>query len=166
VHDRPPLQDTHGFSQNPVSDPLVNPLSGHNVDLAAEPFGKAASYACEVEQVELGRGIIIDDDIDIARRLGVATGNGAEHIESGYAAGSQRTSFRFDQASYVIGCHHRNIAQQVGQPPASAKVSGRCRGTRETKKGGPWPPFASLAIAMPQPDELRAVDAASKDAAQ
>jgi hypothetical protein len=44
----------------------VNPLSGHNVDLAAEPFGKSEAYACVVEQVELGRGVIIDDDVDIA----------------------------------------------------------------------------------------------------
>jgi len=81
----------------------VEPPSRDDVDVCAEASGKALLHADEVDQVELGFRVIIDNHV--ARRTRVASGHRPEDVKRRHAARVQRGPFGRDQASDVLDVH-------------------------------------------------------------
>ena len=82
-----PLNDPDCLIKNAIADAAMNSISCYDVDTDAETLGQPALHAGEIDQIELGQRIVIDNDVNVARRLSIAAGDGAENVQRRHAAG-------------------------------------------------------------------------------
>lgn len=104
--------DPHRLAQDAVTDSAVNAIARHDVHVPAETGRQMSVNGREVDQVEIGAWIVVDDYVDVARPLGFPARNRAEYVKRGDAPGSQGILVGLDQPAHIVDGHEFNMGEK------------------------------------------------------
>lgn len=135
MRSRQSLGDTDGFAENALAERRVEGVGSGEVNRAAQEFAEPALQADEREQADPGGGVIVHQQVDIARAACLAPQRRAEQAELPHRELLEHLSVDEKSARHVCGIHGR-ILPETGPGVKTHRTSTAAAHPGEGDDGG------------------------------